>query len=67
MNVLQNQYESLNENDVIHLTYDDVECVVINQKEGDNVFLQRTDGSLKHFHIFYDELCEKDHFTKVSV
>lgn len=66
MNDLQAQYEALKNKDIIHLTHDNVECVVINQMKGDCVFLQRTDDHSKFFHIFYDELCEKDQFLKVS-
>lgn len=67
MDDLQTQYEALKNEDIIHLTHDNVECVVIEQREGDCVFLQRTDDHSKFFHIFYDELCEKDQFKKLSV
>lgn len=64
---LQNKYESLKENDHIFLNHDQIECVVISQHKDDCIFLQRVDDHSKHFHIFYDELCDKDHFEKVTV
>lgn len=65
MKDLQKKFETLTENDVIFLTHDKIECVVIHQVDGDCVFLQRTDDHSKTFHIFYDELTTKDDFQKV--
>lgn len=67
MEELQAKYEQLKEDDHIFLTHDNIECVVVSQHAGDCVFLQRTDDHSKYFHIFYDELCEKDQFKKVTV
>lgn len=64
---LQQQYEQLVEGDKIHLPYDGIDCVVLNQMKGDCVFLQQSNNHSKLFHIFYDELCGKDYFNKVSV
>lgn len=67
MEELQAKYEQLKEDDHIFLTHDNIECVVVSQHADDCVFLQRTDDHSKCFHIFYDELCEKDQFKKVTV
>lgn len=64
---LQKEFETLKEDDQIYLTHDKIECVVLSQHKDDCVFLQRTDDHSKFFHIFYDELTEKDHFVKVIV
>ena len=64
---LQTQYESLKIDAHIYLTHDKIECVVLSQHDDDCVFLQRTDDHSKCFHIFYDELTDKDQFKKVSV